>query len=265
MEHNPASLADHDPLPIDLPVRLETNPILIQSMSKFLQAQTNMLLAQAQAVAIQGLPPMKKFSGEFSDHEEDGFDKWCEVFEERTHLAGWTEELKVHFEHTALQVFNMIPESSRKVYLEVSECLKKRFKPVDIEELKGIEFHQKMQGSNETIEQLGLKLQKLGSKAFPGTTGKEFDRLLKEGSSRHYLVSGKGNLEHLSLERRSMIGQGHWKGMTSNSLRPVERKSLQLEVISRKRPPTRLQKVVGSRHGKIPNSDLGLNAASVRE
>ena len=50
--------------------------------------------------------------------------------------------------------------------------------PVDIEELKGLEFHQKMQ-SSETIEQLGISIQRLGSKAFPHTEGKEFDRLLK--------------------------------------------------------------------------------------
>lgn len=64
------------------------------------------------------------------------------------------------------------------MYSEAVEHLKKRFKPVDIEELKGIEFHQKMQGT-ESIEQLGISLQKLGRKAFPGTSGKEFDRLLK--------------------------------------------------------------------------------------
>ena len=132
---------------------------------------------------MQGLPSLNKFSGENVDSEEDGFDKWLEVLEERAYLAGWSEEhklyqLKMHLERTALQIFRMMPESSRKVYKEAVEYLKGRFKPIDIEELKGIEFHQKMQGA-ETIEQLGITLQKLGRKAFPGTSGKEFDRLLK--------------------------------------------------------------------------------------
>lgn len=65
-------------------------------MSKLLQAQTDMLSAQAQAVAVQGLPSMKKFSGENLDSEEDGFDKWLEIFEERAHLAGWSEEHKLY-------------------------------------------------------------------------------------------------------------------------------------------------------------------------
>ena len=64
------------------------------------------------------------------------------------------------------------------MYATVKSKLKKRFKPVDIEELKSIEFHQKMQGT-ESVEKLGISLQKLAHKAFPTTTGSEFDRLLK--------------------------------------------------------------------------------------
>ena len=64
------------------------------------------------------------------------------------------------------------------MYSAAVEYLKKRFKPVDIEELKGMEFHQKVQ-STETVEELGICLQKLCRKAFPSIGGKEFDRFLK--------------------------------------------------------------------------------------
>jgi len=57
-------------------------------------------------------------------------------------------------------------------------ALRDRFKAVDIEELRGLEFHHKVQGS-ESIEELGLGLQSLGHKAFPSAHGCEFDRLLK--------------------------------------------------------------------------------------
>ena len=97
------------------------------------------------------------------DPEEDGFERWLEAFEERAQLAGWSSEhklyqLKLHLEDTALQVFRMIPEDSKKEYGTVKEHFKRCFRCVDIEELKGMEFHQKTQGS-ETIEQLGLCLQ----------------------------------------------------------------------------------------------------------
>ena len=157
----------------------DSDSVLMQSMNKLIKAQSDMLTVQTQAVAIQGLPPLKKFSGDVIDSEEDSFEKWLELLEERAHLAGWTEQhklyqLKVHLESNALQFFRMLPKETQKA---VSQ-LKKRFSPVNIEELRGIEFHQIMQGT-ETIEQLGITLQKLGRKAFPGVTGKEFDRLLK--------------------------------------------------------------------------------------
>jgi len=65
-------------------------------MSKLLQAQTDMLSAQAQAVAVQGLPSMAKFSGENMDPEEDGFERWLETFEERARLAGWSPQHKFY-------------------------------------------------------------------------------------------------------------------------------------------------------------------------
>ena len=161
----------------------DSDSVLMQSMNKLIKAQSDMLTVQTQAVAIPGLPPLKKFSGDVIDSEEDSFEKWLELLEERAHLAGWTEQhklyqLKVHLESNALQFFRILPKETQKAYSEAVSQLKKRFSPVDIEELRGIEFHQKMQ-STETIEQLGITLQKLGRKAFPGVTGKEFDRLLK--------------------------------------------------------------------------------------
>jgi hypothetical protein len=49
---------------------------------------------------------------------------------------------------------------------------------VAIEELRGMEFHQLMQDS-QSIEQLGIDLQRLARKAFPSIARKEQDILLK--------------------------------------------------------------------------------------
>ena len=51
---------------------------------------------------------------------------------------------------------------------------------MDIAELKGLEFHQLMQGP-QSIDELGVALQKLAFKAFPESGAKEFDHLLKGG------------------------------------------------------------------------------------
>ena len=160
-------------------------PNIVQSMTKLLQAQTEMISAQAHAVAIQSLPALPRFSGQDVDSttDEDSFDRWLEQFEERGRLAGWTSEqqlcqLKAHLEETALLVFCMLPTEERNDYAKAVGALRKRFKPVAIEELRGMEFHQLMQDS-QSIEQLGIELQRLARKAFPSISGKEQDILLK--------------------------------------------------------------------------------------
>ena len=104
-------------------------------------------------------------------------------FDERAHLAKWSDEvklyqLKVHLDKTASHVFRMFSTDEKSGYKKAADALRKRFRPVDIEELRGLEFHRKVQ-ENESVEQLGLELQRLGRKAFPFTDGKDFNRLLK--------------------------------------------------------------------------------------
>ena len=157
---------------------------LVQSMAQLMQAQTNMLTAHAQAVAMQNLRVIPPFTGEDPKGDEDNFEKWLELLEERGRIARWSKEqylcqLRTHLTQTAQQIFRMLSEEERKSYDLAVTALKKRFRPIDIEELRGLDFHQKMQDS-ETIEQLGIDLQSLARRAFPELRGgKEFDRLLK--------------------------------------------------------------------------------------
>ena len=65
---------------ISAPASVGSNPLLVEITNKLLQAQTEMLCAQAQAVVVQGLPAISMFSGESKDPEEDGFDRWLEAF-----------------------------------------------------------------------------------------------------------------------------------------------------------------------------------------
>ena len=123
------------------------------------------------------------FTGENIKTEDEGFDKWFELFEERAQFAGWKPEqklyqLKVHLDKTAQQIVKMMPDDERKSFDKVVDHLKKRFRPIDIAELRGLEFHQKSQG-DDSVEQLGLDFQTLGRRAFPSVGAKEFDRMLK--------------------------------------------------------------------------------------
>ena len=148
-----------------------------QSVTKLLEAQTQMV---AKAMVAQSFPPLPAFTGE---SEEENFKRWLESFEDRAKVAGWSPEqslyqFKCHLSKTALQAFHLFSKEDRANYASALTAMKKRFTSIDIEELRGMEFHSLMQES-QSAEQLGLQLQKLAHKAFPSFSGDDFDRLLK--------------------------------------------------------------------------------------
>ena len=151
---------------------------------------------------------LKHYSGEGVQSLEDGFDRFIEQFEERARIVGWSEEhrkyhLKMLLDKAAFQTYRLLPDSVKASYSETVEALRKRFKPVDIEELRGIEFHQMVQGS-QSVEELGLELQRVAKRAFPTIVGKDLDRLLK---GRYFQALGTRRQRKLglrSLMRASM-------------------------------------------------------------
>ena len=134
-------------------------------------------------MAAHSVPSHCKFSGESINTDEGSVDRWIEQFEERACVAGWSEEqklfqLKAHLEKMAEHTVRMLPEEEKTSYAKVVIARKKRFCSVDIEELRGLEFHQLMQ-DKQSVEELGVELQKLERKAFPTSGTKEFDRIVK--------------------------------------------------------------------------------------
>ena len=67
---------------------------------------------------------------------------------------------------------------TRSSYTDLVAALRARFKPVDIGELRGLEFHQLMQ-TPQSVEKLGLQLMSLAKKVFPTLDETQHERLLK--------------------------------------------------------------------------------------
>ena len=160
-----------------------TEANVMQSVTRLLEAQRLMMAAQVQAMAVQSVPPLRKFSGDDIDSDEGSIDRWIEQFEERAKVMGWNNEqklfqLKAHLEKTAEHAVRMLSEVEKTKYESVVTALRNRFRSLDIEELRGLEFHQLMQ-DQQSVEELGVQLQRLGRKAFVKSGPKEFDRMLK--------------------------------------------------------------------------------------
>ena len=144
---------------------------IMQSVTRLLEAQRQMMTVQVQAMAAQSFPPLDKFTGEDCNTDEGSFERWIERFEERAKIAGWEGEqkllqLKAHLKKTAEHAFRMMPDEEKADYDLAVKSLRQRFLLLDIEELRGLEFHQLVQ-EKQTVEQLGMELQKLARKAFP--------------------------------------------------------------------------------------------------
>ncbi len=203
---------------------------VMDKFSQLLKAQTEVMTAQVKAAAVQSLPSLTHYTGEGSDATDDEFDRWVERFRERAKFADWTEaeqlyQLKLHLDKLALDVFRMLPDDERKTMDSTLAALRKRFRPADIEELRGLDFHHRMQDDGETIEQLEISIQQLGRKAFPTITGKDFDRLLKGRFYQALLVKWQRKLGcpkpdegfHELLARARML-EGHEKQFAVSAL-----------------------------------------------
>ena len=156
---------------------------IVETVTRLLEAQRHMMEVQVQALASQSVPPLRKFTGENVNTDDGSIDLWIEQFEERADVTGWNKEqklfqLKAHLAKTARHAVRMLPEEEKDSYKKLLVALQKRFRSLDIEELRGLEFHQLMQ-EGRSVEELGVELQKVGRKAFPASNPKEFDRIIK--------------------------------------------------------------------------------------
>ena len=133
---------------------------LIQKLTKLVQTQNAMVGAQTRAMSAQNLPPIPSYSDEGVQALEDGFKRWIEQFEERAQLAGWSEDLhryylKMRLSRTAFQTYQLLPDGVKANYSATVSDLRSKFKPVDIEELRGVECHQLVE-KNKSVDQLTM-------------------------------------------------------------------------------------------------------------
>ena len=87
----------------------------------------------------------------------------------------------------------MVPETERDTFGKAVTALGKHFKPI-LRSCVVFEFYHLLQG-NDSIEQVGIMIQRLGRRAFPSMNEKEFDRLIKGRFFQALLVKWQRKLE----------------------------------------------------------------------
>ena len=150
---------------------------VMQSVARLLEEQRKMMIAQVQAMAAHSILPLRKFTGEDTHTDEGCFDRWIEQFEDRAKMANWSDErlfqLKAHLDKTAEHAVRMLLAGGKSTYKAVVvAALERCFHSLVIKELRGLEFHQLMQNT-QSVEEVGIQLQRLAQKAFPKSSLKE--------------------------------------------------------------------------------------------
>lgn len=101
----------------------------------------------------------------------DRRDKLCQLRLQQTSIVYF----RCYLRRVSLSITKLWPQSEN------------RFQSV---ELKGIEFHMRLEGK-DSVDKVGIALQKLGRKDFPAAEGKRFDRLLKGRFYQAFHISGR--------------------------------------------------------------------------
>lgn len=214
------------------------------SVTRLLEVQRHMMEVQVQAMAAQSVTPLRKFTGESINTDEGNIDRWVEQFEERARVMGWDEgqklfQLKAHLEKMAEHTVHMLTLEEKTSYTKVVVAQQKRFRSLDIEELCGLEFHQLMQ-DRQSVEELGMELQRLGRKAFPTSEMKEFDRILKGRFYQALLPKWQKYLGLQRLQRRlksCTLEHVPWSDMINSIMLAVENQnSLPRRILSHLHP-----------------------------
>ena len=82
----------------------------MQSMTELIKVQ---MQAMTKAASVQSLLLVDRFAGEGSQADDGSINRWLERFDERPHLAEWSNvvklyKLKMHLDKTALRVLRML-------------------------------------------------------------------------------------------------------------------------------------------------------------
>ena len=126
----------------------------------------------AQALLAQQLPAVPKFSGEDRSRGAEMFRDWKEQFELVAQLGCWDEKAKLanlvaRLKGQAFAFYRSCTLKQRASYGALVTELERRFMPVELPAVQTSLFHDRRQGSRETVDDFAQDLRHLFNKAYP--------------------------------------------------------------------------------------------------
>ena len=125
------------------------------------------------ALLAQQLPSMPCFSGEQMDGDGENFSEWLEWLELVANTCRWDNQAKLvnvatHLCGSASRFYRSCTPQQRSNYHALTEALRKRFTPVQIQSVQSSRFHERKQGPHESVDDYAQELQRLFHRAYAG-------------------------------------------------------------------------------------------------
>ena len=160
------AIQPHPPSPPALVT--ETTPPVPGDHSTFVPSPMETLLM------AQQIPPISKFSGDERSGEPQDFVEWIEQFELVASAFNWSEQAKLvnlttRLKGQAYSFYRACTPDLRAQYTPLVNALKERFTPVNIQAVQSSLFHDRRQGTHESVDGYAQELKRLFYKAYPKT------------------------------------------------------------------------------------------------
>ena len=126
------------------------------------------------ALLSQQLPALPSFSGDQPDCDGENFSEWLERLELVASTCRWSDQTKLvnvatRLRGAAARYYRSCTPQQRSSYRELTEALRRRFTPVQIQSVQSSRFHERKQGVRESVDDYAQDLQRLFHRAYART------------------------------------------------------------------------------------------------
>ena len=151
-------------------------PLITESSESYhvniLSPQDSSEVVRGSALLAHQLPPLSKYAGETREEDGETFEDWLEQFELIADLCQWDQSsrlvnLVTRLRGQAYAYYRSVTPQQRTDYGSLVEGLKRRFTPVHLKAVQSSLFHDRKQGSTESVDEYAQSLRSLFHRAYP--------------------------------------------------------------------------------------------------
>ena len=140
---------------------LSTPPRIVNTHGEVVVPVPTLAAAPLDALSMtmlaQHLPPLPNFAGDETDGDGETIEEWLERLELVANACCWNDQTKLvnvatRLRGSASRFYRTCSPQQRSTYVALTAALKQRFTPVRLQAVQSSRFHERKQGSEESVD-----------------------------------------------------------------------------------------------------------------